>query len=126
MKTLVWIFSVCFVLVAASGCYYDNEENKYPEMDNQCDTITVTYSLSVKPILQNSCYRCHSNGNSSFGGNIRLEDYDDVKLRADDGKLIGTISHAGGFPPMPQGSAKLEDCKISIIRKWIESGAPDN
>lgn len=125
MKTIPFLL---IILVASmlSACFYDSEEFLFPETDNTCDTTQITFALGVKPILQNSCYSCHSNSTSSLGNNIRLEDYADVKTRADNGSLLGSISHSGGYAAMPSGSAKLEDCKITLIRKWIEDGAPNN
>jgi hypothetical protein len=59
-------------------------------------------------------------------GNVKLETWADVKIYADNGSLLGSITHQGGYSPMPKGSAKLEDCPIAVIQKWIEMGAPNN
>jgi hypothetical protein len=109
-----------------TACYYDSEEYLYPQLGNPCDTTNVTYSLSVEPILENNCYGCHSNSNAAFGGNIRLEDYPDVLIKALDGSLLGAISHISGYTPMPLGTARMEECKITTIRVWIQAGSPDN
>jgi hypothetical protein len=125
MKFITGMLLVCTALLL-STCYYDSEEYLYPQVNNTCDTTQITFALGVKPILQNSCYSCHSNSTAAFGNNIRLQDYADVKSRADNGSLLGSVSHAGGYAAMPQGAAPLEDCKITIIRKWIEAGASNN
>jgi len=110
-----------------TGCYYDSEEFLYPKTSETCDTISVTYSKSVVPILSNYCLSCHSNNNAAaFGGNIRLEDYADVKLRADDHKLLGSVAHESGYSPMPMGAPQLDNCKVSTIRIWINAGAQNN
>jgi hypothetical protein len=126
MKHAFTIFIVLAGIVLLQKCYYDSEEYLYPRTDSECDTANITYSGSVKPILQNNCYGCHSNSTSSFGGNIRLEDYADVKIRADNGSLVGSITHSGGFSPMPKGAAKLQDCDIAVVQRWVEAGAPNN
>ncbi|HJZ39859.1 MAG TPA: hypothetical protein VJ203_05815 [Bacteroidales bacterium] len=126
IKTIVILFFTALFIFLLSTCYYDSEEYLFPRTGNYCDTTNVTFALSVKPILQNSCYACHSNSTSSFGRNIRLEDYNDVIARVSDGHLLGSINHAPGYIPMPRGAPKLEDCKIIIIQKWIESGFPNN
>ncbi len=121
------IIIVIFITAIAYGCYYDNEEYLYPQLDTTCDTADVAFSSSVKPVLEQNCLSCHSNNTaSSLGGNIKLEDYQDVRLRADNGSLLGTISHESGYSPMPKGASRLNNCKISIIKIWISSGAPDN
>jgi hypothetical protein len=115
------------VLTSVSSCYYDSEEYLYPQTSNQCDTTQVTYALSVVPIIQNNCLSCHSNSTAAnYGSNIKLEDYPDIKVQADAGTLLGTISHENGFTPMPFNSSKLDDCKITTIRIWVNAGAPNN
>ena len=124
MKVLIPIIAI--FLFAISGCYYDSQEFLYPQLNTLCDTTNVTFTLSVKPILDNSCLSCHSNNSAaSLGGSIKLQDYADVKLRVDDGKLIGSVKWTSGSP-MPKGSSQLESCKITILEKWISATAPNN
>ena len=88
-----------------------------------CDTANVTYSGSVKPILNTYCVGCH---NGSTGGtNINLTTYSGTYQTVTSERLMGSIEQLTGYSAMPQGS-KLSDCKISIIQKWINEGAPDN
>jgi hypothetical protein len=111
------ILLTLLLMIVVSSCYYDSEEYLYPN---------TTYAKSVVPILQNYCYSCHSNSTASMGGNIKLEDYADVKLHADDHRLLGSMEHQSGYSPMPQGSKKLDDCKVSTVRIWVYAGAPNN
>jgi hypothetical protein len=55
-----------------------------------------------------------------------LDTYARVKTVADNGKLMGVITHANGFPQMPKGGNKLSDCNIAKIKKWVDAGAPNN
>lgn len=89
-----------------------------------CDTVNMKYVANVQPILQANCYSCHGNGQAN--GGVTLDNYAGVKAVADNGKLIGVITHAPGFPPMPKGGAKLSDCNINKIRSWINRGAQNN
>ncbi len=89
---------------------------------NECDTTNVSYSVQVTSIM-NNCVSCHNA--SSPSGNIRLDNYTNVKTQVDNGKLIGSIEHKAGFSPMPQGG-KLSDCNIAIINKWLTEGALNN
>jgi len=114
------------IMVMASSCYYDSEEYLFPDISNDCDTISVTYTQSVVPIIRNHCFSCHSNSTSFLGGSIRLEDYADIKLRVEDNRLLGAITHQSGYSPMPKGAVKLDDCNIETIRVWINHGAPNN
>lgn len=121
-----FVFAIFIILVIA-GCYYDSEEYLFPQINNLCDTTSVTYSSSVQPVLEQYCYRCHSNANApSAGNNIKLEDYSDVVISANNLSLYGSIAHESGFSPMPKGGGKLDDCTIDIMRIWIDTGAPNN
>jgi hypothetical protein len=109
-----------------SGCYYDSKEYLFPQLNDLCDTTNITFTYSVQPILENHCYGCHSNKTYTSGSSIKLEDYNDVKIMVDNGYLLGAITHSKGYFPMPKSSPKIEDCKINVIRMWIEAGSPDN
>jgi hypothetical protein len=88
-----------------------------------CDTTQFTYAAVIEPIINNNCTGCHKPG--ALGGNIDLSDYASVKLQAGNGMLMGSVTHATGYSPMPQGG-KLSDCQIIQIRKWIDSGRTNN
>lgn len=88
-----------------------------------CDPTKFTYAAIVQPIITNQCVGCHKPG--SLGGNIDLSSYSLVKVQVDNGKLLGSITHAVGYSPMPQGS-KLSDCQITQIKNWISAGALNN
>jgi hypothetical protein len=126
MKRLLPVF-VTFVtiLLISLSCYYDNEEALYPSLNSSCDTISVTFSGKIKPILANSCLSCHSNATAAAAGaNIRLEDYTDVKPRTT--AIAGSIKHTGTYSPMPKNGGKLNSCPITQFDIWMKNGAPDN
>jgi cytochrome c553 len=113
------------LLTVASACADDNAEDLMPQQPpQQCDTNTVTFSGSVAPILATNCYACHAA--SIAEGGVVLSNYNGVKAKVDEGRLIGAITHAPGFVPMPQGAAKLSDCDIEKIKKWVNDGALNN
>lgn len=89
-----------------------------------CDTTVFTFSGAVQPIVQARCQGCHSGGTPQ--GGILLTNYDQIKTVAITGQLYGAVSHTGGYTPMPYNGAKIPDCEITQIRKWIEDGTPNN
>ena len=89
-----------------------------------CDTSDVTYSGFVKPLLNTHGVGCHT-GVDAGGGSL-LTGYSTIKAIADNGKLLGSISHETGFKKMPQGEDKLPECDITKVRIWIEQGAQAN
>lgn len=93
-----------------------------------CNTINVTYSGFVSPLLVTNCVGCHSGGAPS--GGITLNAIEGVRTVALNGRLFGAISHAPSYEPMPfavpKGSVKLPQCSIDKIKKWIDDGAQNN
>jgi len=121
-KVLAVSALIAFICIT---CYYDNEEYLYPELNNACDTTSVTFSSTISVILSNNCLSCHSNSTAAnFGNNIRIEDYTDVKTQSL--KILGSLKHESGFFPMPKGGAKLNDCLISQFGIWVNNDAPNN
>jgi hypothetical protein len=129
LKVLIGFGLILFVIITLSGCYYDSEEYLYsvPGGNNCVDTTIFTYSGGVQPILSKYCYTCHSNSAAaSMGGNVKLQDYADVKAKAAAGNLYGSIAHTGSYSQMPKGSAQLADCYLTVVKKWIAAGMNNN
>lgn len=126
MKILSPLFFLFIALISFQSCYYDIEEELYPKAG--CDVTVVTLLARVKPIIQGSCYSCHSTQNcTSSGAGINLEDYAGLRAKVDDGKLLKSINHIAGISPMPKGStAKIDACEIKIIEKWVADGAKND
>ena len=98
-----------------------------------CDSVNVKFSTTIKPILANNCDRCHSTATgATFGNGIFLDSYTeitafvDITSGSDGGILLNNIKHSAGANPMPKGSAKISDCEIAKISKWIKDGALNN
>lgn len=124
MKIQVFLSFILLMMVTGfNSCYYDKADTLYPS--KTCDTSgTISYAQKVIPLLQQQCYSCHSGGSPS--GGIAMGTYTTDKAIAVNGKLYGSISHASGYSPMPQGAAKMTDCQLATIKKWIDSGSPNN
>jgi type 1 fimbria pilin len=125
MNNLIKI-ALILLIAFVTGCYYDSEEQLYPKLSSPCDDVNVTFSGTVKTILQ-SCQTCHSNANAaSSGGGVRLQDFNNILTYAKNGKLMGTVSHSQGYIPMPEGGAKIPECEINQLQKWIDNGTLNN
>ncbi|NPD45450.1 MULTISPECIES: c-type cytochrome domain-containing protein [unclassified Lentimicrobium] len=118
------IFLAILLPLFFTACYYDNKEDLYPFDTETCDVNNVTYSGTVKPIMEASCVSCHQQSNPS--GGVRVDTYEELKKVADDGRLWGSINHEGGYSAMPLGGSKLSDCSLLQIQKWIADGSPNN
>jgi hypothetical protein len=124
-EKIIAIMIAAFFLLPVTSCYYDKEEILYPQ--GVCDTNSaVTYSVSIAPVLNTNCNSTSCHGGSTPAAGIKLDVYAGVKAVADNGKLVGAVSHAAGFSPMPKNAAKISDCNIAKIKKWIAAGALNN
>jgi hypothetical protein len=112
---------IIFVLFIGS-CYYDNEEALYPSFNSSCDTTTVTYSLTLAPILSNNCTGCH--GSTSPSGSISLTSYANVQTVASSGLLMNALKGKGVSLMPPSGS--LSTCRIKQFQAWINKGMLNN
>lgn len=91
-----------------------------------CDTTTFNYSSNIKPILNTFCNGCHSGTNPQ--GDIDLSTYTLLKEYIDNNQesFVGSIEHTAGYAAMPKAATKLTNCNIIKIKKWINSGSPNN
>lgn len=116
------VLLIAFIVVSLESCKYDNLE----DLRGSCDTTQVTYNGTIVPILQNNCYGCHGTNSNSGSNGIILQDYNVLKTYAASGELYGNVAHLPGYNPMPYGGAKLPDCEIAKIKKWVDSGYLNN
>jgi hypothetical protein len=89
-----------------------------------CDTSVAKYSTQIQPLMTNYCTGgCHSGTAPSSG--IDLSTFAGVNDAAMSGSLLGSIK-GNGFSQMPKNAAKLSDCNISLVEKWVREGALNN
>jgi Cytochrome C oxidase, cbb3-type, subunit III len=121
------IGSSLLILLFVYGCTKENEEKLSNSTGTPtCKTDSMSYSNNVVPIMQSYCFSCHGNGNTGGSGGINLEGYNNLKPYVDNGKLVGNITHAPGYVPMPYGQPKMPDCEINQIVAWVDQGAKNN
>ena len=88
----------------------------------KCDSTISGFASAVQPIMTKYCVGCHAYPNAS--AQVDLSGYIGVKNAINQG-LLKSIDHSGYYP-MPKGGAKLSDCEINQVRKWIQRGAPND
>lgn len=115
MKAHILIISL---IILFSSCVYDNLEDVADQ--KVCDTIDVTFSGSVQPILNNYCLECHYDGNELNG--VSFSTYESLKASVDSVILLGTVEQKPGFNPMPKGRERLNECDLRVLEIWIEKG----
>jgi hypothetical protein len=122
-------FLLITLLIGASvlylaGCSKESEDKLAGT--TTCDTTGISYSLQIVPILQNNCYVCHGSGSTAGSGGIDLSSYSKLKVYADNGYLVGNVTHAPGYVGMPYGLPKLPACEVNTIVAWVNQGTKNN
>lgn len=104
---LTFFFSSCLTNVE------DPIEND-PDLEDPCKTIT--YSLSVKPIIDNNCTQCHSASGGQFPN---LDSYNGLSANANN--VLAEVESRR----MPLGGS-LTSTEIAAIKCWVSNGALNN
>jgi len=130
-EKFIWVILAGIALTCQS-CEYAHFNGSLEK--SNCDTLSVTYAKSVKPILEANCYSCHSTSVTSATDGFDLEKFSSLKdylnlTYANDGiygsKFSHSINQQGYLLYMPP-TYKLTKCQLTIINKWIKAGAPEN
>ncbi len=96
-------------------------------------TQPVNFVRDIQPILQASCYKCHS-ASAKVRGGLRLDDRDAamrggesgpvlVPGRSADSLIVRRILGLDGDDPMPKEGDPLTPAQVALIRAWIDQGA---
>ena len=90
----------------------------------------VDYNSQIQTIFNEKCTSCHGGS-----GGLILSSYDELMKGGNSGAVIkaGDASNSlliqriegSVTPQMPQGGDALVDSVISLIKKWINEGAPE-
>jgi hypothetical protein len=129
------IFSIVAIIVlTVSSCYYDSDEALFPNLSalngqSKCDTTNVTFSGTIKPMIDQNCNSCHFAGNVGTN-NIYLVTYSDISSQA---SLIytsisltpGTSKGSVNFMPKYL-TVQLDSCTLKQFKKWMVAGTPNN
>ena len=115
------ISAAVFGRVLLSSCYYDIEEDLYPE---GCETPqVVSFEANVQPIVDLNCAvsGCHVDGGEAPGV---LSSYQGVKDFVNSGDFEFRVFNSPDDPMPPSG--ELGECDQELILRWINQGALDN
>lgn len=90
---------------------------------DECDTINLTYTNSIKTIFDFNCVICHRGAFASAG--LSLTTYEEVKdaMVSPIDLLLRINGGDNTNPSMPQGG-KMPECNIEKIEIWYNNGMP--
>lgn len=80
------------------------------------DTVNISYSNQIQPILNANCVRCHDAATSQ-----NFTSYKTTKPFAEAGILEGCITGKPDFLLMPPAQ-KMDSCDIKAIQAWVHQG----
>jgi cytochrome c553 len=98
----------------------------------------VQFNRDVRPILSDTCFKCHGPDAKSRKGNLRLDTKEGAFAEIEKGrfaivpgsleksevwKRVVTSDPDDLMPPAKSGK-KLSKTQIDVLRRWIEQGAP--
>jgi hypothetical protein len=119
--------AICLVFTLSS-CYNYKYDQLFP--DSVCDTSNITYTIDIEPIIAANCAisgGCHDAAGALISGHDYTS-YAGLKAVASYSFIITDINWmpTAGHNDMPKNGAKLSDCDIDKITRWVNEGAPDN
>ena len=88
------------------------------EIGNEC-AGKVSYTASIKPIMESACVKCHSGANPKHG--IDLTTFENVKKATGHG-LLCTVQGGERCPKMPPFGGSLSKEEVNKIDCWITNG----
>lgn len=106
-----------WIMTLVSSCYYDVEEELYPQSNN-CNLSDIAYSTKIKSIITQNCARsgCHVAGAQQPD----LSDYN--KLSANLSRVNERAVISKTMPP----TSPMEKCDIEALKAWIAAGGLNN
>ncbi len=123
-KTEVLVFGAAFLQAFVAPLFGDEALDHH---------AVAFFEKSIRPVLIEHCYECHSNSAKEIGGGLRLDSRTSIRLGGDSGQvivagnpneslLVAALRHEDLQMP-PDG--KLPAHVIADFIRWIEIGAPD-
>ena len=87
--------------------------------------LALDFDRDVRPLLSENCYACHGPDAAQRQADLRLDLKDQARQAA--GEVLARVSShdpSRRMPPAYLGHDKLADDEVSILREWVEAGAP--
>ncbi len=99
---------------------------------------TAFFEKSIRPVLVEKCYKCHSADSEKVKGGLLLDTRDGIRAGGDSGHavvpgnvaeslLLKALRHTDKDMAMPpeKSGGKLPDAVIADFEKWVKMGALD-
>jgi hypothetical protein len=106
--------------ILSSSC--TKTKAKMQEPPAPVETCAPHYLTEIRPFIISRCAvsNCHV-ANFPFGN---FDSYDDLKKRIDNGRLQTLVFEQKLMPP--PGAIQLTEQELSLLKCWMDNGAPEN
>ena len=118
MKKILLLI-IIVVVICLPACNFDKGELPKPQTKSLCDSLNVTYTNTIAPIISAHCISCHKAGFAP--GDFTM--YSVVKAKADAGSLKNRVLI---LQDMPKGGPPLSVSDQQKIQCWLDAGSPNN
>lgn len=113
IKNVILLF---FLTATLSACLTNVDEVEEVDPGEPDPCADITFTMNVKPIIDNNCIGCHSTAGGQFPN---LETYNGVAANA------STVKSEVVSKDMPIGGS-LTNEEIQAISCWVDAGALNN
>lgn len=107
-----------------------------PPRDTVSPADAAFFETKIRPVLIDSCYKCHSHDADRVKGGLLLDSSQALLMGGDTGPaiipgkpdeslLITAIRYKDEDLQMPPKGKKLSDAQIADLTDWVRRGAPD-
>ena len=105
------LMTIVFLAIVSVSCSSDSDDGPMDPIDPMLDT-SVTYSGTVKAIVDSNCISCHGDPLAN-GAPMPLLSFDNVQEAVQNRNLIGRIEN-GSMPP----NGNLTAAQILAVKGW--------
>jgi len=113
VKFLLPLLALIFI-----GCTSDSESD-LTEMEEPDGPIS--YNGNIRAIINGNCLGCHSDPPRN-GAPFPLADFQQVRVRAENGSLSTALNRQTGDPGAMPPSGRLPQATIDLVDQWIDEG----
>ena len=140
MSFIVRVIASCLCLVVCTvQLIAESHADDAPSQQNDGKSTPegiAFFEESIRPLLENRCYKCHSAKATELHANLYLDSRPGWQKGGDSGPalfpgkpseslIIEAIGYSEDAATQMPPEGKLPDKEIALLTRWIEMGAPD-
>jgi uncharacterized membrane protein len=115
------VLFIYIIVITMSGCYYDKEELLYSGKGTIiCGSISAKFSTDVNTVIKTKCATAGCHDAAEAAGGTTLVTYAQIAAAA------ARINQRAVVDKTMPSTGPLSVAEVSVLKCWIESGAPNN